>query len=321
MNLNDAAEFSSATPEVYRFPFPAFPNGWFPVALSHEVSQGDVIPLHRCGEDIVVFRTEDGVAGVVGAYCPHLGAHIGYGGTVHGEMIQCPFHHWRFDVKGKCMSAAGTERVPKRCLKEYQVVERNGAIFIWHDEKNRNPWWEIPEIPEASSADYKLVMGKTYEFPSHPQEAFENQPDTLHLVTLHGYNIEEWSWDCDDITTSLRLTIGGHDCVDEALSENTVEVRAFGPSYNISRFTGKIPAVSVFLYTPTSPGHVYNPVMFWVKITMSDEESAAWSNFILELYEDDIPVWTHKRYASSPSLTPADGPIVAMRKWYKRWYE
>lgn len=55
------------------------------------------------GEELVAFRTEDGVANVTDAYCPHLGAHLGIMGRVVGDCIECPFHGWRFKGKdGSC---------------------------------------------------------------------------------------------------------------------------------------------------------------------------------------------------------------------------
>ena len=33
---------------------------------------------------------------VTDAYCPHLGAHLGFGGKVEGDCIKCPFHEWKF---------------------------------------------------------------------------------------------------------------------------------------------------------------------------------------------------------------------------------
>ncbi|WP_459250257.1 Rieske 2Fe-2S domain-containing protein [Streptomyces youssoufiensis] len=36
-------------------------------------------------------------------YCPHLGAHPGHGGTVRGENLVCPCHHFRFDPEGACV--------------------------------------------------------------------------------------------------------------------------------------------------------------------------------------------------------------------------
>ena len=39
----------------------------------------------------------------IDAFCPHLGAHLGYGGLVEESTIRCPFHAWRFDGTGACV--------------------------------------------------------------------------------------------------------------------------------------------------------------------------------------------------------------------------
>lgn len=50
------------------------------------------------GHELIVWRGYSDKIFVSGAYCPHLGAHIGTGGTVVGaDCIRCPFHHWSFN--------------------------------------------------------------------------------------------------------------------------------------------------------------------------------------------------------------------------------
>src|SRR5512145_2144386 len=90
------------TPSPSRFPFPAYPNGWFRVAYSHELARAEVRPLFLLGRDLVLFRDEEGVARVLDAHCRHLGAHLGHGGKVEGGGIRCPFHAWRWNGEGVC---------------------------------------------------------------------------------------------------------------------------------------------------------------------------------------------------------------------------
>lgn len=52
--------------------------------------------MHFKGENLVVFRTEEGSACILNAYCPHLGAHLGVGSRVVGDCVECPFHGWQF---------------------------------------------------------------------------------------------------------------------------------------------------------------------------------------------------------------------------------
>src|SRR3546814_16427406 len=72
-----------------------YPTGWFWVAWSHEVSVEDAPrPLRYFGRDLVLYRGASGRPAVLAAPCPHLGAHLGYGGSVSDDDLVGPFHGW-----------------------------------------------------------------------------------------------------------------------------------------------------------------------------------------------------------------------------------
>ena len=75
-----------------RFPFDAYPKGWFQVAYSREVDSRRVVGLHYFGRRLICYRGDSGTPYVLDAYCPHLGADIAVGGTVADDCILCPFH-------------------------------------------------------------------------------------------------------------------------------------------------------------------------------------------------------------------------------------
>lgn len=79
-----------------RVPFTWKVTGWFMIGWSPEFPVGEVRPLRYFGEDLVAYRDESGELHVLEAHCKHLGAHIGHGGTVVGDCVQCPFHGWRW---------------------------------------------------------------------------------------------------------------------------------------------------------------------------------------------------------------------------------
>ena len=83
----------------------------------------------------VLRRGKEGEVGVLHAFCPHLGTHLG-GGTVRGNNLVCPYHSWEFDVSGKnrCIpychkDMSGSKRVD---AKRYHCRERLGMIFVWY---------------------------------------------------------------------------------------------------------------------------------------------------------------------------------------------
>jgi nitrite reductase/ring-hydroxylating ferredoxin subunit len=81
---------------------PPYPYGWFAVAFSYELRAGSLITRRFMDREIVLFRTSSGNLQAIESYCPHLGAHIGHGGTVEGEELRCPFHGFRFSASGRC---------------------------------------------------------------------------------------------------------------------------------------------------------------------------------------------------------------------------
>src|ERR1700757_2047687 len=83
-----------------KVPFTWKVTGWFMVGWSPEFPVGEVRPLHYFGEDLVAYRDEFGELHVLEAHCKHLGAHIGHGGSVVGDCVQCPFHGWRWGPDG-----------------------------------------------------------------------------------------------------------------------------------------------------------------------------------------------------------------------------
>ena len=137
------------TPHGYRFDIPPFPNCWFQVAYSDELEPNAVMPLQYFGKDLVLFRGEDGKARVLDAFCPHLGAHLGYGGLVRENTIRCPFHAWRFDGEGRCVDVPYANKIPPLAkLDAWPVCEVNGLIVVWHHMEGRPPAFELPVLPE-----------------------------------------------------------------------------------------------------------------------------------------------------------------------------
>ena len=113
-------------PSAPRFPYPPYPSGWFRAVYGEELAPGAVKPLSCFGRELVAFREEGGAARVLDAHCPHLGAHLGYGGRVEGDAIRCPFHGWKWAGDGRCIEVPYAKRVPPAAaIGTWPVVERN----------------------------------------------------------------------------------------------------------------------------------------------------------------------------------------------------
>src|SRR5881227_1292348 len=80
---------------------------WMPAALSEELPRGGApLSLKLLGEELVLFRDDQGRPGLLGLHCSHRGADLSYGRIEDGG-LRCIYHGWLYDVDGKCREQPG----------------------------------------------------------------------------------------------------------------------------------------------------------------------------------------------------------------------
>ena len=63
---------------------------WQPAALTEELTnERAVVPVTLMGEELVLYRGDDGTYGLIGRHCPHRGADLCYGRLEDGG-LRCP---------------------------------------------------------------------------------------------------------------------------------------------------------------------------------------------------------------------------------------
>lgn len=157
------------------------PQSWYAVAFSDELAPGALLTRRLAGGDIIVFRTQGGVVGVSDPFCPHLGAHLGVGGTVEGETLHCPFHGFRFATTGACVATGyGTRPPPRARLRMWRCREVNEIIFVWYDPAGGMPHWEPPPL---DTRGWTPLIHTTFDLRDHVQETVENSVDISRSST------------------------------------------------------------------------------------------------------------------------------------------
>src|SRR5882757_1532261 len=134
-----------------RFPTSRSPEGWFPVAFSHDVTPGQVMPLEYFNEKLVLWRGQAGQVYVQDAFCLHLGAHRGVKGTVVGDDLMCPWHGWEWSGDGRNTripySSEGCKKSAR--ITTYPTREWCGMVVVWNSHRSPDkPTWLPPEVPE-----------------------------------------------------------------------------------------------------------------------------------------------------------------------------
>jgi len=112
---------------------------WHSIGPQDMLAVGAMQRVEVAGEALLLARLEDGYFATQ-ARCPHLGAQLTRG-QLEGEVIVCPAHGSRFDVRtGKCVgwlgelpgvvkSAAQALSKPKD-LTTYPVSVRDGQVWV-----------------------------------------------------------------------------------------------------------------------------------------------------------------------------------------------
>jgi phenylpropionate dioxygenase-like ring-hydroxylating dioxygenase large terminal subunit len=196
---------------MIRFPFSPYPRGWYQVATGREVKRGQLKSYRFFNKEIIVVRGQSGKAQVMDAHCPHLGAHLGKGGKVVGDSIQCPFHGWRFSQEGHCTQIPYCDHIPKNAtLRKYPTLEVGPVIFAYQGHNDvHEPDFDLPACEEYSDPDWSTPQYLRYNLNSHVQEMAENTVDTGHFPLIHNYHQVPQMKDVVLDGTTFKITLEG----------------------------------------------------------------------------------------------------------------
>lgn len=319
-----------------------YPDGWYVVANSDELQPKKVLTVKFMGEEVVLFRTEQGKLNTIEAHCPHLGGHFGHGGKVDGESIRCPFHGFCFDDSGKCISTPYGFRAPPAKARTWHSDEKNGFIFLYHSQEDSEPDWQIPEI---DFTDWNPLQKAKFKIKSHPQETSENSVDLGHFTEVHGYSSVEVLREATTSGSYLNATYAFSRPGTEFMmpnkmirSEFTVHVHGLGFSYvEVSIKQLGLNFKTFVMPTPIDEDYIHLNLALSLKsieklskvhpaLALLPKQLAHMiiSKFSFKAYlhdvQQDFKIWENKAYIAPPALARGDGPVGVYRKWTKQFY-
>ncbi len=318
------------------------PSGWFVLARSKDVPSKGVVTRRLAGREVVLFRGESGALSAVDPYCPHLGAHLGHGGCVKGDSIECPFHAFRFDREGKCVATPYGAPPPRARLGVYPSCERHGQVLVWHGNAGEAPSFEVPEL---DTTGWMEPLFEVHRLRGHPQETTENSVDVGHLPIVHGYS---------DIQVLRELApTPGYLSVQYAMRRPYIPelpwlgrvyaeffIHVYGLGY--SRVEVHVPehglrSRHLIFATPVDREQLELHIGFSFEALRGPERlpralgrlplalanrtilHAGMRAFVRDV-KQDFHIWSNKRYVHPPQLAQGDGPIGTYRRWCKQFY-
>ena len=327
---------------VARRTLPPYPSGWYVLAFSDELRGERVLARTFAGRELVLWRTRAGQAIAMDAYCPHLGAHFGHGGTVDGDRLRCPFHGFCFDPDGRCVATGyGSKPPPTATIATWPLRETNGMVLVWHGADGAAPAWEVPAI---DTRGWSAPVHRRFVLEAHPQETTENSVDLGHFPHVHGYGAVRMLRDVIVDGPYLSTAYASHRPVPllsrwsgvhftfefethiHGLGYSMVDVRVRG--FDIHARLWVLPSPMdgerITLRLAASGDGSGDGIHPWLRpIPPRLRAAAIGRGLLLGLVTDarqDFAIWQHKRYVSPPALAQGDGPIGKYRTWATQFY-
>lgn len=301
------------------------PNGWFAVAFSGELVEGEVRRVRCFDEELVLFRGRSGRPWVLGAYCPHLGAHLAEGGRVQGDALRCPFHGWQYDGEsGRCVEIPYCRKIPPRArVRAWETVERNGMVFVWHHAEGKPPSWEVPELPEIGHPDWTAPRRFELEVPVHMQDMHENNLDPVHFQYVHGMEgVPASEIEYGDDGRTLRVSHTREEQTPLGRFETTLVRDSWGLGLASVRVEG-IPGAGLLMFSSTAPvdaEHTHSRWLFTVTRNLADVAGEEFVQHLQTGVMQDMRIWRNKVHRARPVLCEADVHLAAFRRWARQFY-
>jgi len=164
---------------------------WQPAALVDELcGNRPVKPVRLLGEDLVMFRDEQGRYGLIGRACPHRGTDLAFGRLEHGG-LRCAFHGWLFDIAGKCLETPAEPEGSRMFLnirqKAYPVIEKSGILFAYmgEGEPPALPHFDCFTAPASHTFAFKGMIDCNW------LQSIEVGIDPAHTSFLHRFFHDE----------------------------------------------------------------------------------------------------------------------------------
>jgi len=162
---------------------------WQPVGLSSELKAGGKPKeVKVVGEELVLFRDDNGKPGLLGLHCSHRLTSLAYGRVEDGG-IRCPFHGWLYDVGGRCLEQpAEPEPYCERIRHpSYPCEELGGLVFAYMGPEDKKPLLPRYEVLVRKDGTRKVDY---YFINSNYLQNVEGAVDTVHAAYLH---MDQWA--------------------------------------------------------------------------------------------------------------------------------
>lgn len=160
---------------------------WQPAALVSELTEERPVKAVRLlGEDLVLFRRDDGGWALVSRFCAHRGVDLSFGRLENGG-LRCLYHGWLYGADGQCLEQPAEPEhsrfFHKIRISAYPCEERNGIVFAYLGAGDPPPFpaYDCFTAPEAYTFAFKGLWDCNW------LQGLEGGIDPSHVSFLHRF--------------------------------------------------------------------------------------------------------------------------------------
>jgi phthalate 4,5-dioxygenase len=161
---------------------------WFPAMVSSDLPEpgGPPKALRLLGEDLVIFREDNGRIGLLDARCPHRGARLTLARN-EGCGLRCIYHGWMMNADGAVVDTPAEPEISRfgRNVRTtaYRVCDVGGLIWVY-----LGPSADCPPFPEFEWTGLPLehLVHAQIRARANFAQLLEGTIDSSHVAVLHA---------------------------------------------------------------------------------------------------------------------------------------
>jgi phenylpropionate dioxygenase-like ring-hydroxylating dioxygenase large terminal subunit len=218
---------------------------WYYAVPGGRLKPGKTLPKTLLGEPLLLGRAADGTVFALRNICPHRGIPLSEG-RFDGAEIECCYHGWRFDPKGRCVaipSLVEGQRFDLGLIKvaSYPAREVQGNVWVFFGaDPAAAP--EVPMLPGIGERGPDLY--ETVSLPCAIDHAVVGLMDPAHGPFVH----RAWWWrkhgSIHEKSKAFAASAFGFTMLRHAPSSNSNAYRLLGGAPE-TEITFRLPAVRI----------------------------------------------------------------------------
>lgn len=178
-------------------------DAWYVAAWDREIGR-DLTPKTILGENVVLYRKQDGSPAALEDACPHRKMPLSLG-RIKGDEVECGYHGLTFDCSGTCTRVPGAERVPHVAhVRSYPVEERYGLVWIWMGEKALADPANIFQVENWGDASWGINRGESMTLDCNYLYMTDNLLDPSHVAWVHQTSFASSACEETPLETTVR---------------------------------------------------------------------------------------------------------------------